>query len=82
MSAWGDSCGAAARNIGKNFVSAIDAPLDSWWVEQQEGCEGRWRARLVGTGDWPRSRVPTGLPKLGGKESVRAVAGTGGLTCI
>lgn len=82
MSARGDYCRAAMRNIGKNSVSAIDASLDSRWVEQHGGMEGRRRARLVGTGDWPRSRVLTGLPKRWGKESVRAVAGTGGLTRI
>lgn len=69
MSARGDSCRAAVRNIGKNFVSAISMPLlTAGGSSSTEGCEGRRGARLVGTGDWPRSRVLTGLPKLGGRS--------------
>lgn len=67
MSARGDSCGAAARNIGKNFVSAIDAPLDSWWVEQQGGVRGEVEGQAGGHGGLAKVTSAHRAPEAGGE---------------
>ena len=51
----GEYCRAAMRNIGKKFISVLDASLDSWSVEQH----GRMRGEMEG-----QASVHGGLAKV------------------